>query len=61
MVYILYVLNSPVLSNSQFDKLINFFGKNSKIIDCTFTHDENIENSIKNHNKICFLREIRNK
>ena len=44
----IYVLNSPVLSNSQFDKLINFFGKNSKIIDCTFTHDENIENSIKN-------------
>ena len=25
----IYVLNSPILSNSQFNKFINFFGKNS--------------------------------
>ena len=28
----IYVLNSPILSNSQFDKFINFFGKNSLVI-----------------------------
>ena len=43
----IYVLNSPILSNSQFQKLISFFGKDTKIIDCTFLHDENIETSIK--------------
>ena len=43
----IYVLNSPILSNSQFQKLISFFGKDTKIIDCTFLHDENIEKSIK--------------
>ena len=32
----IYVLNSPILSNSQFEKFINFFGKNSVVIDCTF-------------------------
>ncbi|EDZ59853.1 glutamate synthase, large subunit [Candidatus Pelagibacter sp. HTCC7211] len=38
----IYVLNSPILSNSQFNKFINFFGKNSKILDCTFSKDENL-------------------
>ena len=32
----IYVWNSPILSNSQFNKFINFFGKNSVNIDCTF-------------------------
>ena len=32
----IYVLDSPILSNSQLDKFINFFGKNSITIDCTF-------------------------
>ena len=36
----IYVLNSPILSNSQFNKFINFFGKNSKILDCTFSKEE---------------------
>ena len=38
----IYVLNSPILSNSQFEKFINFFGKNSINIDCTFSKDENL-------------------
>jgi glutamate synthase (NADPH) large chain len=42
----IYVLNSPILSNSQFDKFINFFGKNSINIDCSFLQDENLTDSI---------------
>ncbi len=43
----IYVLNSPILSNSQFNKFINFFGKNSVLINCTFSQDENLSDSIK--------------
>ncbi|MDC3035867.1 glutamate synthase large subunit [Candidatus Pelagibacter sp.] len=43
----IYVLNSPILSNSQFNKFINFFGKNSIKIDCTFTQEENLTDAIK--------------
>tara|TARA_Y100000590_G_scaffold398621_1_gene481179 strand:+ start:2471 stop:6970 length:4500 start_codon:yes stop_codon:yes gene_type:complete len=32
----IYVLESPVLSNSQFEKFLFFFKKNIKILDCTF-------------------------
>ncbi len=42
----IYVLNSPVLSNSQFNKFINFFGKNSASIDCTFSEEESLSNAI---------------
>ena len=42
----IYVLNSPILSNSQFNKFINFFGKNSVIINCTFLQNENLVDSI---------------
>ena len=42
----IYVLNSPILSNSQFNKFINFFGKNSVIINCTFSQNENLVDSI---------------
>ena len=42
----IYVLNSPILSNSQFNKFINFFGKSSIIIDCSFSKDENLQDSI---------------
>ena len=45
---IIYVLESPILSNSQFEKFIKFFGKNSKIIDCTFRHDETLKKSLEN-------------
>ena len=43
----IYVLNSPILSNSQFNKFINFFGKNSVSIDCTFSNDQSLFDSIK--------------
>ena len=43
----IYVLNSPILSNSQFNKFINFFGKNSMLIDCSFSQDENLSESIR--------------
>ena len=43
----IYVLNSPILSNSQFNKFINYFGKNSLSIDCTFSDDENLTLAIK--------------
>ena len=42
----IYVLNSPILSNSQFNKFVNFFGKNSVSIDCTFSQKENLSESI---------------
>ena len=44
----IYVLESPILSNSQFEKFTNFFGKNSKIIDCTFTFDQTLKESLDN-------------
>jgi len=43
----IYVLDSPILSNSQLEKFINFFGKNSITIDCTFDKNENLESAIK--------------
>ena len=43
----IYVLNSPILSNSQLEKFINFFGKNSVIIDCTFEKSQNLEQTIE--------------
>ena len=43
----IYVLNSPILSNLQLEKFINFFGKNSITIDCTFDYEENLEKAIK--------------
>ena len=42
----IYVLNSPILSNSQFEKFIKFFGKNSHIIDCTFSKNESLSVAI---------------
>ena len=42
----IYVLNSPILSNSQFNKFINFFGNNSLSIDCTFSNEENLLGAI---------------
>ena len=43
----IYVLESPILSNSQFEKFTNFFGKSSVIIDCTFSKDENLSFAIE--------------
>ena len=43
----IYVLDSPILSNTQLEKFINFFGKTSVTIDCTFDKNENLEDVIK--------------
>ncbi len=42
----IYVLNSPILSNAQFDKFLKFFGNNNKVLDCTFSKDDDLETSI---------------
>ena len=47
----IYVLNSPILSNTQFGKFINFFGKNSVVIDCTFSKKETLTSAINNLQK----------
>ncbi len=44
----IYVLDSPILSNSQFDKFIKYFGNNHKILDCTFYKKDNLEIALKN-------------
>ncbi len=42
----IYVLNSPILSNAQFEKFLKFFGNNNKVLDCTFCKDDDLETSI---------------
>ena len=42
----IYVLDGPILSNSQFEKFLNYFGKNYKILDCTFSLEDDLENSL---------------
>ena len=44
----IYVLDSPVLSNSQFDKFIDFFGKNQRILDCLFDKNSDLESALDN-------------
>ncbi len=43
----IYVLESPILSNSQFEKFVNFFEKNTVVIDCTFNQEENLDDAIE--------------
>jgi len=52
----IYVLNSPVLSNSQFEKFIKYFGKNYKIFDCTFKSNETLEEAINRLKKECEIQ-----
>ncbi|RPG99966.1 MAG: glutamate synthase large subunit [Candidatus Pelagibacter sp. TMED118] len=42
----IYVLNSPILSNSQFGKFLNYFGNNHKTFDCTFHNTETLEDAL---------------
>ena len=42
----IYVLDSPILTNSQFKKFKRFFSKKIKTIDCTFSIDSNLKNRI---------------
>ena len=43
----IYVLDSPILTNSQFNKFKKFFSKKIKIIDCTFEIKTFLKNRIK--------------
>ena len=38
----IYVLDSPILSNSQFDNFVNFFKNKHKILNCTFNVEETL-------------------
>ena len=39
----IYVLESPVLSNSQFEKFLEFFKGSTRVLDCTFNINESIK------------------
>jgi len=39
----IYVLDSPILSNSQFEKFLDFFKEDIKVLDCTFNFDESLK------------------
>ncbi len=43
----IYVLNSPILTNSQFNKFKKFFSKKIKIIDCTFDITSSLKERIE--------------
>ncbi len=42
----IYVLDSPILTNSQFKKFKKFFSKKTKVIDCTFDISLSLKNRI---------------
>jgi glutamate synthase (NADPH/NADH) large chain len=42
----IYVLESPILSNSQFHKFITFFKKNIKVLDCTFEKKQSLKSRL---------------
>ena len=39
----IYVLESPVLSNGQFEKFLGFFKDSLRVLDCTFNVEENLK------------------
>ena len=43
----IYVLDSPILSNSQFDKFFNFFEKKIRVLDCTFNANESLKDRLE--------------
>ncbi len=43
----IYVLDSPILTNSQFKKFKKFFSKKTKIIDCTFDISSSLKDRIE--------------
>ena len=49
----IYVLDSPILTNSQFKKFNNFFSKKIKIIDCTFEIKSFLKNRLENIKDEC--------
>tara|TARA_Y100000590_G_scaffold8259_1_gene10350 strand:- start:4983 stop:9485 length:4503 start_codon:yes stop_codon:yes gene_type:complete len=51
----IYVLESPILSNSQFIKFTDFFKKNIKILNCTFDIKDNLKERLE---QLCMEAEI---
>jgi len=51
----IYVLESPILSNSQFEKFTVFFKNNLKVLDCTFDVQNNLK---KRLDQLCSEAEI---
>jgi len=51
----IYVLESPVLSNSQFNKFEEFFNKNIRILDCTFNINKNLKERL---DELCLEAEV---
>ena len=43
----IYVLDSPILTNSQFKKFRKFFSKKTKVIDCTFDISSSLKDRIE--------------
>jgi len=43
----IYVLDSPILTNSQFKKLRNIFSEKTRVIDCTFDVKESLKNRLE--------------
>ena len=51
----IYVLESPILSNSQFEKFTVFFRNNLKVLDCTFDVQTNLKKRLE---QLCLEAEI---
>ena len=51
----IYVLESPILSNSQFEKFTSFFTNKLKVLDCTFDIQHNLK---KRLDQLCVEAEI---
>ena len=51
----IYVLESPILSNSQFEKFSIFFKNSLKVLDCTFDVQNNLKDRL---NQLCVEAEI---
>ena len=49
----IYVLDSPILTNSQFKKFKNLFSKKIRVIDCTFNINSNLKDRIEDIKKEC--------
>ena len=51
----IYVLESPILSNSQYEKFVDFFKDSIKVLDCTFDVQNNLKKSLE---QLCSDAEI---
>ncbi len=49
----IYVLDSPILANSQFKKFKSFFSKKIKVVDCTFDIESSLKNRIEEIREEC--------